>query len=121
VKRQSGSIALVFLIVLGLSLASNAALWHFLRGAQDERAAAEAKFDTQRQATEQCNASIDRLEQQAKQRDAENTELRKEAATRRRAQESLAQQILSTPATVPGDDCKSANDRVRNWLKGRKP
>jgi hypothetical protein len=119
-RNQSGSVVLVFLIVLAASLLANAWLWHAKSEEHDARTAAETKFDTQRAATEACNASVASLEEQAVTRGKENEALRREAATRRKAQESLAQQILSTPATTPGNDCKSAQDRVRNWLKGRK-
>jgi uncharacterized protein HemX len=120
-KRQSGSIALAVLLVLAASLVANAWLWHSLGTEHDARTAAETKFDTQREATKACNASVDRLEQEATKRDAENKDLRREAQTRRRAQESLAQKILSTPPAIPGDDCGSARKRVDDWLKARKP
>jgi uncharacterized Zn finger protein len=112
--------ALAVLLALAVSLGGNAVLYKAWRGAHDLEVKAETKFEQQRAATEQCNASVAALEQQAADRAAENAKLRQEAQDRRRAQESLAQQILSTPATVPGNDCKSAGDRVRNWLKARK-
>jgi hypothetical protein len=120
-KRQSGSIALAFLIVLAASLLANAVLYKAWRGAHDEFVKAQSQFEDQREQTATCNKSIDKLEADARDRATENTKLRQEAQNRRRAQESLAQQILATPATVPGDDCKSARDRVANWLKARKP
>jgi hypothetical protein len=119
--HQRGSVALAFLIVLALSLAANAFMWHRIGVEHDGKVAAEASLDTANKATQACNDSVTELERQAKSRDAENLALRKEAENRRRAQESLAQQILSTPATVPGNDCQSARDRVVNWLKARKP
>jgi uncharacterized protein HemX len=115
------NLALVVLLALALSAYGNVWQWHRNGVEHDARTAAETEFDAQRTATETCNASIANLEQQAKDRDSENTKLRKEAENRRRAQESLAQQILATPPTVPGNDCLSAKDRVTNWLKGRKP
>jgi uncharacterized protein HemX len=120
-RNQSGSIALAFLIVLALSIAGNALLWHQVTKEHDARTAAETKFDTQVKETQACNDSVTRLEQEAKDRDAENTKLRQEAQNRRRAQEALAQQILSTPPAIPGDDCGSAKKRIADWLKGRKP
>jgi hypothetical protein len=113
--------ALIFLLVLVTSLGGNAWQWHRNTVEHDARTAAEAHLQTANEATKACNDSVTELEQQAKDRSDENAKLRLEAQNRRKAQESLAQQILSTPATVPGDDCKSAGDRVRNWLKARKP
>jgi chromosome segregation ATPase len=115
------SAALVVLLVLALSLGGNAWQWHRNGVEHDARVKVEADLTTANNATKACNDSIGELERQARDRDAENTKLRQEAQNRRRAQESLAQQILSTPATVPGNDCQSAKDRVANWLKGRKP
>lgn len=115
------NIALAVIIALALSLVGNAWQWHANGVEHDARTKAEANFQTANAQTEACNKSIGELETQAKDREKENKALREEAAKRRRAQESLAQQILSTPATVPGNDCQSAKDRVRNWLKARKP
>jgi uncharacterized protein HemX len=120
-RDQSGSIALAVLVILALSLLANVWLWHEKEVEHDGKVKAEANLTTANAATKACNDSIGELEQQAKERKAENDKLRREAESRRKAQESLAQQILSTPATTPGNDCKSAQDRVRNWLKGRKP
>lgn len=112
--------ALIFLLVLVASLAANGVLWHEVGKEHDARTAAETSLVTANAATKACNDSVTQLETEARDRAAENTKLRQEAQNRRHAQESLAQQILATPATVPGDDCKSAQDRVRNWLKARR-
>ncbi len=120
-KSQRGSVALAFLLVLVASLLANLWLWHAKGEEHDARVTAESKVDQANAQTKACNDSIGELEKQAKERDAENTALRKEAQNRRRSQESLAQQILSTPAAIPGDDCGSAKKRALDWLKGRKP
>jgi FtsZ-binding cell division protein ZapB len=113
--------ALIFIVILLASLAGNGLLWHQVTTEHDARTSAETKLGEANKATQTCNDSVTRLETEARERNDENAKLRQEAQNRRRAQESLAQQILSTPATTPGNDCKSASDRVRNWLKGRKP
>lgn len=122
-RRERGllDLQLIVLIVLVLSLLGNLYLWHSRAAEHDARTAAETKVTVANAETQACNDSVTQLEREAKDRAAENAKLRKEAQDRRRAQESLAQQILATPATVPGNDCQSAGDRVRNWLKARKP
>jgi hypothetical protein len=115
------SAALVVLLVLALSLGGNAWQWHRNGVEHDARVKVEADLTTANNATKACNDSVTELERQA--RIARRREPRAAQGSREppRAQESLAQQILSTPATVPGNDCQSARDRVVNWLKARKP
>jgi hypothetical protein len=118
-RYQRGSFELVFLLVLAASLLANAWLWRSLGKEHDLRTMADANLQTANSATASCNASIDELEHQARDRAASNAKLIADAQARRRRAERTAQQILATPATVPGDDCKSAQDRVSRWLQER--
>ena len=53
------------------------------------------------------------------QRAIEAQAARAEAAAQARTHHQKADAILATPPAVPGNDCRSAQLRVDNWLKGR--
>lgn len=113
------SIVQVLAVALALSMAGNAALgWAWL-GARDQVAVATTERDDARAAASACSDATEALRELADKRGAEAKHAQavaREAAGRR---EGRAQQILSTPAAVPGDDCGSARVRVDGWLKGR--
>lgn len=118
-NRQAGSIALGVMIVLALSLLANVWLWNAKASEHDARVKAETGLSAANAATQACNDSIAGLEEAARQRGAAQEKQRAAAAERRRRADQSADRILATPATVPGDDCRSAQDRVAAWLKGR--
>lgn len=105
--------------VLALSVVGNAALgWAWL-GARDQVAATTTQRDNARAAASACSDATEALRELADKRGAEAK--RAQAAARQAAsqREGRAQQILSTPSALPGDDCGSARVRVDGWLKGR--
>lgn len=110
----------------GLSIALNAALgWAYL-GQRDKTAKAEAgviameqQRDGAREAASTCSDAVEDLRTVADQRAAEAKAARAEAAARAKGHNQKADSILSTPPAVPGDDCRSAQVRVADWLKGR--
>jgi hypothetical protein len=105
--------------VLALSIAGNAALgWAWL-GARDKVATTTTERDNARAAASACSDATEALRELADKRGVEAK--RAQAAARQAAsqREGRAQQILSTPAALPGDDCGSARVRVDGWLKGR--
>jgi hypothetical protein len=120
VKRQAGSIALIFMLVLAASLLANAWLWRAKGEEHDARTAAETKFGEQRTATEQCNASIAGLEMAAEQRGRKAEANRAAAAARRKKADEDADKVLASPPAKPGDDCGSAKQRIGDWLRSRK-
>lgn len=120
-QRGTLDLALIGIIALVLSIALNVWLWHEKGVEHDARTTAETSLNTANTATETCNKSIAGLETAAEARGAAAERGRQAAADKRRQAEKTAQQILSTPASTPGNDCKSAHDRMADWLKGRKP
>lgn len=110
----------------GLSLALNAALgWAYL-GQRDKTTEAETAVtameqqrDGARAAASACSDAVEDLRTVADQRAAEARAARAEAAAKARGHNQRADAILSTPAAVPGDDCRSAQMRVADWIKGR--
>lgn len=111
---------------LALSLALNAALgWAYL-GQRDKTTKAETAVtameqqrDGARAAASACSDAVEDLRTVADQRAAEAKAARAEAAAKARGHNKKADAILSTPAAVPGDDCRSAQVRVADWIKGR--
>lgn len=110
----------------GLSLALNAALgWAYL-GQRDKTTKAESAVtameqqrDGAREAASACSDAVEDLRTVADKRAAEAKAARAEAAAKARGHNKKADSILATPAAVPGDDCRSAQVRVSDWLKGR--
>lgn len=114
------------LIALAISVAANAALgWAWL-GQRDETATAKADLramegqrDGARQAASVCSDSVDDLRELADKRARDAAPARAAAASTAQGHNQRADQILATPAPVPGDLCASAQARVDEWLKGR--
>jgi hypothetical protein len=114
-------------ILILASLAANALLgWAYL-GQRDETATARADLrgmeegqrDGARQAASACSDSVDDLGELADQRARDAAPARAAAASQAQVRNLRADAILSTPASVPGDACASAQARVDEWLKGR--
>lgn len=114
------------LLALGLSLAVNGLLgWAYL-GQRDDTTEArtalrdmEGQRDGARQAASACSDSVDDLRELADKRAREAAPARAAAASAAQGYNQRADQILSTPAPVPGDACASAQARVDSWLQGR--
>lgn len=112
-------IATAVLVALGLSLAGNAGLSYLLLDARDRATAAESSRDQWKGSAETCSASVDELQKQAARRLKESAAATEAARVKALEGFKAADRILSTPASTPGDDCKSAQDRAAEWLKGR--
>jgi len=112
-------LAITVLIALALSLAANAGLgWAYL-GARDATTAAVEQREQWETSAQACGESVEKLQIAAIKRartDAAATETARQLALQHLKQ---ADRILSTPASTPGNDCKSAQDRATEWLKGR--
>lgn len=111
---------------LALSLALNAALGLAYLGQRDKTTEAqsavtamEQQRDGARAVASACSDAVEDLRNVADQRAAEAKAARAEAAAKARGHNKKADSILATPAAVPGDDCRSAQVRVADWLKGR--
>lgn len=111
---------------LALSLALNAALgWAYLgqrdktTEAQSAVTAMEQQRDGARAAASACSDAVEDIRTMADKRATEAKAARAAAAVQTRSHNEKADTILSTPAAAPGDDCRSAQVRVSDWLKGR--
>ena len=113
------NITMILGFALAISMALNAAGgWAYL-GQRDATVAAEKDRDQARAAADECGKATEALQKQAAKREKENAALRKAAGEKAKVHEETADQILSTPASST-NDCKAADDRFTNWLKGRK-
>lgn len=113
------------LLLIG-SAAGNALLFSEWQGAVKRATTAEANLANANRATEQansntkaCNDSIGGLEAAARKAGEEAGTKRAAAQKKSLELQEQAQRELSTPATVPGDDYKSAQDRVSRILRAR--
>jgi hypothetical protein len=112
-------ILLIMGVSLALSLAGNAVLGKVYLDARDERVEATGARDQARAAASSCSDATEALRELADKQAAEGKAAAAVARRKANSHEQLAQQILATPASTPGDDCKSAHDRARTWLQGR--
>lgn len=106
-------------IVLAISLAANMALgWAYL-GQRDAAVVAVERTSQATGAAVACSSGVDKLEKQAETRHAAAAPKIAAAKVAAVTAAKKADVILATPATAPGDDCKSATDRVDAWWADR--
>lgn len=86
---------------------------------KDERDKARIERAAALDAAEACSRSVEALKQAADEREAENAHARQQAAGKAHQHRQKANEIMATPASVPGDDAASAQDRIWKWLEGR--
>ena len=108
------------LIALALSVAGNGVMTKLYLGARDDVTQAKDNADVVNAAAATCSASIVSLESAAKAQQAQSEVAIAAAQAQAKTRAQRADKILSTPASTPGNDCKSASDRATQWLKGRK-
>lgn len=70
-------------------------------------------------AAQMCSDGVSELQIKASEAAAIAASAVEAAKKRAETLEARAQRQLRTPATDPGDDCKSANQRFNNWLTER--
>lgn len=109
----------VLALLLALSVAGNGALGYVYLGERDARVAADQARSMAVDAATSCTASITTLQDEADARAMRAIPALAAAQARALSAQQRAQQILSTPASVPGDDCQSARERAALWLQGR--
>jgi F0F1-type ATP synthase membrane subunit b/b' len=124
--KIKGAVIGALLLLLALALIGDFFLYHGYTGEKSRADKAETNLATANKATEDanaatktCNDSIAGLADAAKKAGFAAGEARERARKKSLALEGQAQTELSTPATVPGNDCKSAQDRVTRILKER--
>ena len=113
---------------LAVSLTANAALGWLWLGARDDAAASHARVQAVQAELgaalavgQACSDGVAELQRQAETRAQEAAKARAEAQSRAKQYALRADQVLSTPPAVPGDDCASAKARVADWLQRRRP
>lgn len=105
--------------LLATSMVANALLgWAYL-GARDDLAEANGARDQARGAAKSCSTGVRELQRQAAETAREGARLRAKADSEALAFEKRAQRILAAPAAFPGDDCRSADAAIDEWLHGR--
>ncbi|HET7155706.1 MAG TPA: hypothetical protein VFI87_10115 [Hyphomicrobiaceae bacterium] len=101
------------------SVVVNLALgWAYL-GERDRTAVATTERDQARGDATACSDATDALREAADKRAADGKTRQAAARQASVGRTSTAQQILATPAAVPGDDYASARARVDGWLQTR--
>lgn len=104
---------------LALSLLGNALLAWLWVGAREGAAVATHEGGHARAAAAACSEGTEVLVQQADKREGEGRDRQAAAAKVALEHERKAQDILITPAAVPGDSCASAQARIDEWLADR--
>lgn len=112
-------IPLPLLIVLAGLLATNAFTgWSWLQ-ARDRAATLQERLDKTVDVARECSRGVDALQAAADKRVAAARAAGAAAAKRAAAGNQRADQILAKPATVPGNDCASAQAQIDDWLSNR--
>ena len=110
----------ILAVALAVSLGGNAALGYVWLGARDEIAKQGVELDAAGKAATACNKATENLLTLADKRLEEAKTARAAAAAAAKGRQQRADDILSAPPSVPGDDCKSAEYRATKWLRSRK-
>lgn len=108
-------------LVAALALSGVSNWWLFKERDEGiaQLAQVQSALTTANDAGKTCDESVRKLEEEAKQAQVEAKPKIEAAAVKNQTYTRKAQVILSTPATVPDDVCKSAQDRAIQWLKER--
>lgn len=107
------------IVVLGISLATNAALgWAYL-GQRDETTAAAGQRDQARADAAACSDAAQDLRDLADKRKAAAAPARAAAASTAQGLQQRADYTLGLQPKVPGDMCASMQALGDDWLKGR--
>lgn len=117
--KIKGAVIGGLLLLLALALIGCFFLFHGYQAEKTRADKAETNLATANNETKACNDSIAGLEEAARKRGFAAGKAREAARQKAADLERQAQTELSTPATVPGDDCKSAQDRVTRVLRER--
>lgn len=105
--------------ILAISMAANAALgWAYL-GQRDKATTEAVQVQQVTTVAQECNKGTEDMAKQAVQRHAAAAPKIEAARRQAEAADKKADEILSTPAAMPGDDCKSAQARVDEWWQVR--
>lgn len=107
-------------VALGVSLFGNALLTRAYLGVRDERTEAIGERDQARSAASTCSNAVGAMFDRANKLAEEGKAAAEAARAEALKHQTRANAILSRPASTPGNDCKSAEDRAREWLKSRK-
>lgn len=109
----------VYLIAIAALSASSTALgWAWL-GARERVAELVVERDHAITTAAQCSGSVTNLQRLAAKRLREGQPAIAAAAKTAQVAEQRADLILAAPPSTPGDDCKSAQDQVNDWLANR--
>lgn len=79
----------------------------------------ETERDDARSAASMCSDAVEDLRALADKRAADAKPVQAAAQQAAGQRQAAAQQILSTPPAVHGDDCGSARVRIDDWLRSR--
>lgn len=120
--RLTAGLALALLA----SLAANGLLGWACLGQRDDATQARADLgameqqrDGARADARACSDAVDNLRDLADRLADDAKAARAEAAAKAKGHNLKADTILATPPAVPGDDCRSAQLRIGDWLKRR--
>jgi hypothetical protein len=114
-----GPVMIGMCIALAASIGANVLLTHAYLGQRDDTAAAQAQANQANAAAAQCSTAVDALQETAQIRRQAADKARTEAKVLATTHAQRADQVLATPPSTPGDDCKSARDRVDAWWAAR--
>lgn len=112
---------LALALLLALSLGANYIVTREYLSQRDKTEQATNDFHTADEAAKQCSAGVDGLVTQANQRASDAAAARDFAQKAATAAQTRANTILKTAPKFAGDDCKSGQAQMDDWLASRAP
>lgn len=108
-------------VLLGVSIAGNAILTNAYLGQRDATIAASDRAATSHAAAQACSEGVARVREAAEAQRVATAAAVATAQQEAREAQRRALAWASKPATRPGDDCGSAQDRINAWMQHRRP
>lgn len=102
-------------VMLLASIGTNVYLYNQIVDARTAETLATERADNSNNVAKACSEGVQNLVDRGKQRDVEFEAKLAAAEALANAQRKRADEILSKPASAPGDDCKSVRDRAMQF------
>lgn len=112
-------VAIALAIALAASILGNLWLGREWLAARDRATTAESQRSQAQAVASSCSASVQQLEDAAREREREAKRMQEAARSQALGHQQNAQRILASPPAVPGDTCASAGAAIDAWLQGR--
>lgn len=103
-----------------MSAVGNWSLYGSLTSARERATQAEASRDAFKTSASSCSAWVSKVKEAADRAEKNARAGVAAAEEKARRAQNTADKLLAAKPPVPGDDCRSAQELAREWLRGRR-